>query len=415
MGLSPITRLFLVSLAALLAGAIFLSARSDAVRAAMGAIFSGAEKEAERDKAGSEATKQPEGEEQAGEVRLTANQINLIGLKTAIVEQKPVTTDLLLNAEIAPNQDRIVQVLPKTAGVVRELKKDLGDRVQENELLAVIDSRDLAEAVAAYLGARSKADLAQNQFQREESLWKKKVSAEQDYLTAKQAAMEAVIDVRAAEQKLVLLGLDPATAVAQPPAGGAIPVPVTAPFDGTIIEKRIAIGDQVNDQSPLFRIANLDRVWVIANVFEKDLRRVAIGQPATVTVRAYPERKFAGKITWISEVIDESTRTLKVRVELDNRERLLKPGSFAHVSLSIVAQESGVTVPASAVQRQKSESIVFIDVGGGLYERRAVKLGARSPETVEVIEGLRPGETVVTSGSFLLKSELEKSSFGEGD
>jgi cobalt-zinc-cadmium efflux system membrane fusion protein len=299
---------------------------------------------------------------------------------------------------------------------VREVSRTLGDHVHANEPLAVIESRELAEAAANLFATRSKAELAQKQFEREESLWQKKVSSEQDYLTAKQAATEAAAELRAAEQKLVLLGLDPRTMAEQPPGNrGAIRVPVVAPFEGSIIEKHIATGDQVTDQTALFRIANLERVWVIASVFEKDIGNVAIGQRATVTLRAYPEREFEGQITWVSDVIEESTRTLKVRVELDNPDKLLKPGSFARVSLRVASKDGAVAVPDSAIQRQKSQPIVFVDAGGGLYKRREVKLGSHSENNVEVTGGLEPGETVVTSGSFLLKSELEKSSFAESE
>jgi cobalt-zinc-cadmium efflux system membrane fusion protein len=134
-----------------------------------------------------------------------------------------------------------------------------------------------------------------------------------------------------------------------------------------------------------------------------------------VVLRAYTDRKFEGKITWISEVLDEKTRTLKVRVELDNRERLLKPGSFAHVFLKTVIKQNGVAVPPSAVQRQKSEFIVFVASGDGVYKRREVKVGARSKDAVELVDGIETGEVVVTDGSFVLKSELEKSAFADND
>jgi membrane fusion protein, heavy metal efflux system len=350
------------------------------------------------------------------EVRLTAKQAQLIGLKTSVAEETPVLVDLVLNGEVTANQDRTIEVLPRTAGIVRDVIKNLGDHVTANEQLAIIESRELADAVASYLAAQSKSELAQNQAQRDENLWRQKIGSEQDYLTSKQAATAAEIELRAVEQKLVLLGMDPRT-LREHSAESSEParVPVLAPFDGTIIEKKVAIGDQVNDQTPLFRIANLDKVWVIANVFEQDMGKVAVGQTATVTLRAYPDRTFEGKVTWVSEVLDEKTRTLSARIELDNRGHLLKPGSFARVVIKIPTNEKGVAVPASAVQYQKSESIVFVDAGDGRYERREVKLGAAAQDAVEVVDGLKPGETIVTDGSFLLKSELDKSNLADQD
>ncbi len=434
-----IARILAVILSAVAGGAVVaLPGVTEAIRNAVGTLFSQrtADKTLSAEGAARATEKEPvqertpgkgkakegaqgaPGDEQgdANKVRLTPEQIKLISLKTAVVERASIVLDLSLNGEVTANQDRTVQILPRTSGILREILKNLGDRVRANEPVAVIESRELAEAEAVYLAAQSKAALAQRQFEREDSLFKKKITSEQDYLTAKQAAEGAAIESRAAEQKLTLLGLDPKTAKARPP-GASVPirVSVVAPFDGTLIEKRVAVGDQVNDQTPLFRIANLDEVWVIASVFEKDLGRVSIGLTATVTLRAYPDQKFEGKITWISDVLDEKTRTLMVRVELDNHDRLLKPGSFARVSLKTVAKENGVAVPPSAIQRQKSEKIVFVDAGDGLYKRREVKVGARSAEAVEVTDGLVPGETVVTSGSFILKSELEKSGFADND
>lgn len=352
-----------------------------------------------------------------GEIRLSESQVRLIELKTAQAQPGNLATDLMVNGEVVASQDRTVQVLPRTAGVVREVLKGLGDRVRTNDALVVIESKELAEAQAAYLNARSRAALAQTQLTREEGLWKKKISAEQDYLTAKQAASETVIDLRTAERKLTLLGVDPKAVAASTPqdSPAAVRVPVTAPFEGTIIEKKVVVGDQIDSTAPLFRVADLSSIWVIVSVFEADIGRVFQGQPASISVRAYPDRQFAGTATWIGDVLDEKTRTLKVRIEVPNPGGLLKPGFFARVGLKVVAPEATLLIPPMAVQRQGNETIVFVAVGNGVFQRREVKLGARAANAVEVAEGLRAGETVVTDGSFLLKSELEKSAFADKD
>jgi cobalt-zinc-cadmium efflux system membrane fusion protein len=350
----------------------------------------------------------------ADEIRLTTAQAKLIGIETSVAKKSPIAIELWLNGEVTPDQDRTLQILPKAGGVVSETKKTLGDEVIANDQLALIESQDIPAASAAYLVARSKAELTQRQLERHDTLWKKNVISEEAYLVSRQAATEAQAQLRAATQKLSLLGIDPQSISERNTAGMASArVPVLAPTDGTIIEKKVAIGDQVTDQTPLFRIADLKRVWVIANVFEQDIANVAVGQPATVTLRAYPGKKFEGKITWISQVLDEKTRTLAARIELDNPDKLLKPGSFARVLLRVVKKEATVNVPPTAVQRQKAGQIVFIDAGGGIFKRRDIRTRIQTSEAVEVVEGLNAGERVVTSGSFILKSELEKSSFGE--
>lgn len=349
---------------------------------------------------------------EANEVKLTPEQIKLVELKTAVVKAAPISVDLILNAEVTANQDKTGQVLAKTSGVISSIKKHLGDQVKSGETLALIASRELAEAEAAYTTARAKSEFAKAQLAREESLRNQKATSEQEYLSAKATANEAAAELESAEQKLKLLESNHTNTPdhkGQPAAG----VPVNAPFDGTIIEKKIALGDQVNDQSPLFKVADLDTVWVIANVFEKDLERVAVGQAASVTVRAHPDKVFAGPVTWVAAVLDEKTRTMQARIEIDNKDGHLKPGSFATVILKIVTNPDGLSVPPAAIQRQKSDSIVFVRVADGVFQRREVKLGEKSNEAVEIVDGLKAGETVVTSGSFVLKSELEKSSFAE--
>lgn len=349
---------------------------------------------------------------EANEVKLTPEQIKLVELKTAVVKAAPISVDLILNAEVTANQDKTGQVLAKTSGVISSIKKHLGDQVKSGDTLAVIASRELAEAEASYTTAKAKADFAKAQLAREGSLWKQKATSEQEYLSAKATANEAAAELESAEQKLKLLESNHTNTPdhkGQPAAG----VPVNAPFDGTIIEKKIALGDQVNDQSPLFKVADLDTVWVIANVFEKDLERVAVGQAASVSVRAHPDRVFEGPVTWVAAVLDEKTRTMQARIEIDNKDGHLKPGSFATAVIKVVTKADGLSVPPAAIQRQKSESIVFVQATDGVYQRRAVKLGETSPDAVEVVDGLKAGETIVTSGSFILKSELDKSSFAE--
>lgn len=347
------------------------------------------------------------------EVKLSSAQIDLIGLKTAVAEHKVLTKEISLNGEVTPDQDKTLQILPKAGGVIVEVRKSLGDDVKANDWLAIIESQEIPSTSAAYLVARSKVELAQQQLQRDEKLWKKSVISEETYLTSKQAATEATVQLRAAGEKLALLGIDPTKLTSTAPPATSARVPVVAPMDGTIIEKKVAVGDQVTEQTPLFRLANLDKVWVIASAFERDMGKLAVGQSATVRLRAYPERTFRGKVTWVSRVVDERTRTLAVRVELDNHDRLLKPGSFARVIISIPMRKSAVSIPAGSVQRHDNSQIVFVDAGNGVYKLRKVTTSLRAGGDVEITSGLKAGERVVTDGSFILKSELEKSSFGE--
>ena len=150
-------------------------------------------------------------------------------------------------------------------------------------------------------------------------------------------------------------------------------------------------------------------------MFERDIGRIAIGQTASVTVPAYPGRQFEGKVTWIADVLDEKTRTLKIRIDLSNADRLLKPGSFARVTVTSSDPQDALLVPTDAIQQQGNETIVFVDEGNGLFKRQVVQVGARTRDAAAIVGGLQEGQKVVTNGAFALLSELEKSSFAGGD
>ncbi|PKU26375.1 efflux RND transporter periplasmic adaptor subunit [Telmatospirillum siberiense] len=352
---------------------------------------------------------------EAAEIHLNDDQLRLIELQTVPATRGNFVDELTINGEITPDLDRTADIQPRTGGVVREVLGRLGEPVHSGADLAIIESGQTTEAEAAYLAARSRFSMARTQLDREEILWAKKISAEQDYQKAKQEATLAEIELRTAERKLRLLGLDPAAKdYKRTSPAGVLRLPVKAPFDGVLIDKRVAVGDQVTEASALYRLANLDKVWVIGSIHENDMGRVAVGMSAKVKIAAYAGRSFEGRVAWVADLLDEKTRTLKIRIELDNKEKLLKPGSFAQVVLTSAGKET-LIVPNSAVQRQKAERIVFVETSKGVFLRREVKVGASSRLSAEIIDGLSDGERVVSNGAFALKSELEKSAFADKD
>ena len=358
-----------------------------------------------------------EGEGSPGEVSLTPAQIELAKITVQVVASVPLSVELRVPGEVALDRNRTTSILPRVPGVVREIRANLGEQLSAGAVLALIDSRELADAQSGYMTARQRTALARTTAQREEKLWKQKITAEQDYLAAKQAYSEAQVNERAAEQKLQALGLSAAD-IKRGGSGveGALTLfPVTAPFDGTVIEKNVAQGDLVDGQTALFKFANLDTLWVIGSVYEKDISRVYRGQTALVTVPAYPERGFEGTVTWVSDVLDERTRTLPIRVEVNNGDRLLKARTFANIALRVGTADPVIAIPPAALQRQGTESIVFVQDEAGDFVRREVETGTRTADQVEILKGLNIGERVVVDGSFILKSELEKAGFGGGD
>ncbi|MFN7970938.1 MAG: efflux RND transporter periplasmic adaptor subunit [Acidobacteriota bacterium] len=360
-----------------------------------------------------EAGHHEEGEAHEGEARelsLSPEQVSLVEGKSVVVTKGTFPVVLSLPAEITVADDHVAHLVPRVPGVVRQVRRTLGDTVKAGEVLAVIESRELADARADYLAAKEKSALARLSFDREAGLWERRITSEQEYLEAKQASAEAAIALRSAEQKLRALVGDLAVA---DDAAGLTAYEIRAPRDGTIIERHITEGEVVGDEA-VYTVANLDHVWAIASVYEKDIRRVAVGQTAMIALKAYPDETHEGRVTWVSDTLDEETRTQKLRVEIPNADRKLKPGMFGNVALQISQRDDALTVPASAVQTHEGETIVFVEGQPGRYARRDVELGSRTAAAVEVLKGLEPGERVVTEGSFLLKSELEKAGFEAG-
>ena len=352
----------------------------------------------------------------ASQVTITANQITLAEIETKPATVGAIYNELKLTGEVTLNQDRVTHIVPRVPGVVREVLKTLGAQVDRGEVLAILESRELADAKAEYLASRERLSLANAIFTREEALWQKQISSEQEYLDAKRVLAETRIELRSSEQKLHALGVSESYLRTLPEQSDQsfTHFEMTAPFAGIVIEKHITLGEKLDDEENVFTIADLNTVWVIGNVYEKDISRVAAGQWAKVSVKSYLDSLFRGQVGWIGSTLEEETRSLNIRVEVANRGHMLKPGMFARLALEIEEKQNTLIVPPSALLSQGVETILFVEEGPGHFERRVVEVGNRSATAVEILDGVGAGEKVVTNGAFILKSELEKEGFEAG-
>jgi cobalt-zinc-cadmium efflux system membrane fusion protein len=263
--------------------------------------------------------------------------------------------------------------------------------------------------------AKTKIEVAQANYEREKGLWEKKISSEKEMLDAKGEYFMAKAEFEAAESKLHLLGLsedDIQSTISQLHSHEHFPL--LSPYKGTVIEKHITLGEMTNPEETLFTIANLDILWIILDIYEKDLAKIVLGQDVEINVSTYPDNEFNGRITYISNVVEEDTRTVKVRVEIDNNKRILKPGMFATAKIVTGKPEEIFTVPLSAIQRLQDKEVVFVDRGKNFFECCTVKTGREFETDIEVLEGIKEGEKVVIEGAFYLKSELLKETISEG-
>jgi len=330
------------------------------------------------------------------------------GLETSVAGPASLNVSVNLPGEIAINQNKIVHVVPRLSGVVRDVSKNLGDTVVKGDLLAVIDSRELADAKSEYLAALERRALAQTRHDREKDLFGKKISSEEEFLTAKQALAEEDIAVRSAEQKLRALGLSIAQVgdVRTRKDDTLTDYALHAPIDGTIIEKHMSIGEAVADDADAFVIADLSSVWVEVVVYAPDLKRVREGQKVTVESTDLGIRA-EGVISYIGALVGQQTRTAKAVVELANAERAWRPGLFVSVALASDALDVPVAVSPDAVQTLRGNSVVFVK-NDDHFEARTVQLGASDGKHVEIISGLNAGDVYVSKNSFLVKADIEK-------
>jgi cobalt-zinc-cadmium efflux system membrane fusion protein len=348
---------------------------------------------------------------------LAPKQVELAGIKSVRVQRGSMDLELTLNGEVAFDKNHLTHITPRVSGVVQDIQKTVGDRVDVGDVLVVLRSQELATAKSDYLAAQQRLRLARKNFARLESLWKDKIAAEQEYLDAQQALAEARIVFQTAEQALYTLGLSRRQVQALPEADPALlsRYEVQAPFTGTLVEQQVARGEQVQSDTELFVLTPIETMWVMASVYEEEVARVAPGQTGRVTVQAYPDRQFPGRVTWIADAMDERTRTLQIRLQVPNAQRLLKAGMFATVTLVVGERQDVLTIPANALQTEPNSTYVFAEVDPGRYERRPVVVGMRSEQAIEIKDGIRAGDRIVTDGAFILKSELEKGSLGDVD
>jgi cobalt-zinc-cadmium efflux system membrane fusion protein len=367
-----------------------------------------------------ESGEHEEGEaHEEGVVELAPEAFSRAGIRTAAVQAQALGAEIDTTGQVGFNEDRMAHVSPRIAGRIVRVSAVLGQRVASGQTLAVIDSIELGQAKADYAQARVREELTRETYERERQLAAEKISSEQEALTARAAHLEAAAELRRAEETLRLLGLSQAQvqAVRQGQASASLS-PVASPFAGTIVEKEASLGEVVGPEKKLFTVADLSRVWIWIDVFEKDLRRVHADDDVSVQVDAFPGETFHGRVSFLAGSVDAATRTVRARIDVDNHDGRLRPGMFARVRLSDPHSRPagpGVpVVPESALQREGEGYAVFVPSGERRFQRREVKTGRRLGELVEILDGLQAGETVVVQGAFLLSSEAAKETMGEG-
>lgn len=363
-----------------------------------------------REAEGEEEKEQAE-EEQAIFVAITPEQLKNAKLKEQEAAPGQLVIKLNLPGKIVFDPQRYAHIVPTASGIVKEARKIIGDPVAAGEVIAVIESRDMAEAKAAYLAAIRKEALASNILQREKVLRAKQIGPEQDYLQAEATAEEAKIELERTKQHLYALGLSQHEINALPytSAIDLRKLELKSPLNGTVIDRHLTIGENVDGTQEAFVIADLKKLWVELNAYQKDLALLKEGL-ALVIIDEVGSRSPATLIR-INPVVDTASSRIVAIAEIDNSSGKWRPGQYVRGVVEAAQLDASVSVPRESVMKIDNQDCVFVCTPEG-YEKRDVVLGPKDDKNIWIVEGLAPGEKFVSKNAYILKFEMTK---GEPD
>jgi cobalt-zinc-cadmium efflux system membrane fusion protein len=342
-------------------------------------------------------------------INLTEAESSDLGIRIQLAEAGILKQTRSFPGEIRVNQDRFTHIVPRVQGIVESVSYSEGDSVVAGQVLAVLDSRELADIKSMYLAEIERFDLAQRTFEREEGLFQQGISSENEFLEARRHLAESRISLRSATQKLLSLGFSETYISELPdqPDHALVHYQLVAPISGMVLERHIAQGESVGADKDAFAIADLSEVWVDLDIFQEQLDRVREGQQVLIS-SAGGQLKTSGVIRFVRPTLGEQTRTATARLILDNSSGRWRPGMFVNGTITVDESPVGVLIESSAIIERDGADWVFV-VDDGAYEPRRISRGRDNGSSVEILEGLRAGEAYVSRGAFALKAELGKS------
>jgi cobalt-zinc-cadmium efflux system membrane fusion protein len=347
-----------------------------------------------------------------------------IGLELAPVERRELERVVTATGIVSPDQTRYAHITPLGRGIVDRVHVNLGDRVREGEALVSYDNIELGDLIGEYLNLRAghqkletEREVAGKILERSRSLLEVDAIARQEF-EVRQAQYEQAVasvgsqeaEIARVEEKLHRFGLtdqdiaELKTAPHESPHRTASHNLLRAPFDGIIVRYDVSPGELVDRDKALFTLVDTANVWVLADLYEKDIGRVKAGRQCLVSVASYPNENFAGDVTYVADFLDPASRTAKVRCVVPNADGRLKLEMFADVRIPSEEGRKALTVPGTSLQEATGQKVVFVKADQERFEKRSVEIGERAGNWVEVLRGLEEGETVVARGSFYLKS-----------
>lgn len=312
------------------------------------------------------------------------------------VMQRPVPETLDLAARVQADPTKVVHIFPPASGRVVAIRVKPGDSVRKGQTVAILNSSDVGSARSDYMKANIEAERSKRATERQKLLFEHGAAAEKDYVDARAQSDSAEAELARARQRLQLLNVSP--------SASSDDVPLIAPASGVVLDVSAATGEfskSLDSANALITIADLNTIWIMGDVYEKDVAKIDRGKQVTITLQAYPDKQWSGRIDSLSGALDPTTRTLKVRVTIPNPGQRLKPEMFGTIHVSAGTHQA-LLVPAAAIIREGNTTSVFLN-HGGKPEQRAVTVGQTVDGNVEIVNGLQASDEVAAEGAELLK------------
>ncbi len=346
-----------------------------------------------------------ENEEEEAQLVLSQRNIEAAGIQIAVAASGNIEESVQLLGEVSMNNNQLFHIVPPVVGIVQDIRVQIGDQVQAGDVLAVLSSRDLAEARTEYLRARSSHSLAQTVHSNQQELYENEFLSEQDFQVSTQQYTEADIELQAARQTLVNLGLS-TYEIGRISSGSSLTrQELKAPIDGTVVHLNLAPGEIVGDENTVLTVADLSTVWIDFDVLQTDIGAVRAGQAITVSPSGTHIISAETVLDFVSPVMNRATRTLEARAELPNPYGHWIPGQFVTAAVTTSMSDVSVIVNKDAVQLMDGETVVFVPHGEA-FESLPVVLGISNRTFVEIQSGLSQGAQYVSEGAFSLKAEM---------
>jgi cobalt-zinc-cadmium efflux system membrane fusion protein len=326
----------------------------------------------------------------------------LAHVQVLTVEPTQLTRTLRLTGAVAYDSFHTTPVITQVSGPVSRIVVVPGQTVQRGQPLLYVASPDYSQLRSNYLKARDAYALAQKTYARAQDLYQHHALAEQQLEQAESAQVEAQSDLVSAEAALKVLGItDPDSLVKAPPSFEAS---VKAPIDGQVVEQNVAVGQLLQPgATQCFMISNMSTVWILVNVYQKDLPYVHVGDPVTITTDSYPD-VFQGRISYVAAALDPNTRTLQARIETRNPGNKLKKDMYVVASVDAGTIQNAIAVPDSAVLRDnENQPFVYVEVKENQFGRRSISVGESLKGETQVTAGLDPGDRIIGDGSLFLQ------------